>query len=364
MKIAHLFAGGDIGGIECLCRDYVQKSMHEHIILVMWGDGPILKELKENGIKVIYLNLSGKRLVTSFKKVKKVCHDEKVDVIVAEHEAILSHIILYLFKTFHLSVKTVIYAHCHASFMCRENEKRGLVFRKFILSNSMAKADCIIAISKCVSQSICRYFRIDGNKPQIVYNGIELDFDTQDVFLHDNENEYKNIIYIGRLIKEKGVQTIIQAIKELGDGYRLIIIGDGLYRNKLEELSIGYENNIIFRGFKNNIYDYLHNAEVFVHVPECEEGFGLTVAEAMSAGKICIVGNRGALPELITDSINGYIVESGNVEKLTKIIKYIFEDMPKEKKENMRKEARRRAEEFSIEKYVEILDMVYYKLKM
>lgn len=360
MKIAHLFVAGNIGGIECLCRDYIQRSRHEHIILVLWGDGPILDELKNQGIRVIYLNLSRKDIFGGYKKVRAVCEHEHIDVIVAEHEAIQSHIILMLFRLFKTRMKTIAYAHCHASFMCRESERRGLIARKMILARSLASADCVIAISDTVANSLAHYFKTDRSHIMVIYNGIVLPHQrVEEQGISKFGQACKNVIYVGRLIEEKGVQTIIGAMSFLDDTYHFDIVGDGIYRKHLEELCHGLEDRVTFHGFQTDVQRYLSEASVFVHVPECEEGFGLTVVESMAAGNICIVGNRGAMSELVNNGENGFLIESGDARRLADKIRYIFEVMSDADRSQMIRNAQKKAGEFSIERYAKIMDAFY-----
>lgn len=359
MKIAHLFAGGNIGGIECLCRDYTKMSKYKHIVLVLWGDGPVLDEIKENGIKVRYLQMTNKSLLTGYRKVLKICLEEQVDVIVAEHEAILSHIILCQLKMIKSNLKTVVYAHCHASFMCRENEKKSLWFRKLVLSTSLKKADCVIAISECVKKSLTDYFGVDSYKVRVIYNGILF---PKEGILANREDKLYKIVYVGRLIKEKGVQTIIEAVKMLGNPYHLDVVGDGPYRYELEKKSLGIEKNISFHGFQSDVYRFLCAANLFVHVPDCEEGFGLTVAEAMAMGMVCIVGNRGAMGELIEDQVNGFLIQSGDAGCLMEKIKYVSEKCDISKLDSIRKSAREKAVNYSMDSYVKMVDEVLLEI--
>lgn len=360
MKIAHLFAGGNIGGIECLFRSYVKYSKHQHIVLVLWGNGPILDDLRKLGIKVIYLNLSSKNIIGAYFKIRKICCSEKIDIIIAQHEAILSYIVLFLLKRTLFPIYTIAYAHCNASFMLQESENSVLNLRKKVISFTLRNVDSVIAISENVKQSLVAYFCIALEKISVLYNGVELAIDDNSIFQdHDLSRKnlsHTNIIYVGRLIKEKGVQTIIKAIKLLNSNYQLTIVGDGPYREYLEKLSIGCEERIFFVGVQKNIYNYLKKADIFVHVPDCEEGFGLTVVEAMSTGIVCIVGNRGAMSEIIDNGINGYLITSGDPNVLAKKIEEVSQIINSKNIKKIVLNARNKSNLFSIKKYTDDLD--------
>lgn len=87
-------------------------------------------------------------------------------------------------------------------------------------------------------------------------------------------------------------------------------------------------------------------------MPEWEEGFGITVIEALAAGKVCIVANSGAMPEIITDGVDGFIVEKGNVMELANCLM----ELGKEKINIIRENAKQKATCFSMKKYCSTLD--------
>ena len=79
----------------------------------------------------------------------------------------------------------------------------------------------------------------------------------------------------------------------------------------------------------------MSNADIFIHPAIWEEGFGITIIEAMARGKLCIASKRGAIPEIISDGVNGLLVESANAKQLAEKIKYVGEIMPKKERERI-----------------------------
>ena len=88
------------------------------------------------------------------------------------------------------------------------------------------------------------------------------------------------------------------------------IIGDGPYKTKLESLvkEQHLENKVVFLGTRYDVSQLLEKADIFVHVPIIEEGFGITIVEAMASGKLCICSNSGAISEIIENDGNGFLV--------------------------------------------------------
>lgn len=361
MKVLHLMAGGGIGGIEVLLRDFSSLSKHENIFCVLWGkDQPISIEIKKRGFKVIELESSHRRVLKPINDALNICRNEGVDVIIAHHSAPLSHLILLAAKRKIPTIKTIAYAHSNIHDWpvsgSIQKRLRGIIFRK-----SFNQADCVIAISKSVRDSITDVFHVDGDKIKVVYNGVSLEIFA--VKNYDSESDRTivgegtaivhktckplSLIYVGRLIKQKGVQNILKGIQ----GYHLTIVGEGPYRTELEKQSEGVDAQ--FLGSRNDIPELLAKADIFVHLPEWEEGFGITIVEAMAAGKICVCGNRGAIPEIIDHAVDGFLVN--DIDEFRSTLEMI-EEMSFEERGKIEENAKMKADRFSIVRYTRSLD--------
>lgn len=159
------------------------------------------------------------------------------------------------------------------------------------------------------------------------------------------------------------MQFLIDAFSELIDKekYSLTIVGDGEYREKLEGKvrESNLSEYINFLGNQRNVNDLLSNADIFIHPAIWEEGFGITIIEAMARGKLCIASKRGAIPEIISDGVNGLLVESANANQLAEKIKYVGEIMPKKERERIQENALRDVKRFSIDVLIENLHELY-----
>lgn len=128
---------------------------------------------------------------------------------------------------------------------------------------------------------------------------------------YDRKNYY---CYIGRLSGEKGVATLINAANSLP--YKLIVIGDGPLRQKMESISTA--NNIEFVGKKDwdEIKKLVGNARFIVVPSECNENNPLSIIESLCLGTPVLGANIGGIPELIDECLNGMLFESRNIENL------------------------------------------------
>lgn len=356
----HLLAAGGTGGIETLCRDYAIYSNHKNTFVFIWGcEGNTYIEMKKNGADVFQLNASKKSPVKTIKELEKIRKQREIEVVIVHHAAPLMYLYLnFVKKTQKKDIKTILYAHGNAVDMYHIHEK-GWQIRKLILQSAIKHADQIIAISESVRNSLINCVRKSGYKITVIYNGVDLNrFENIQPYSFSNSVKF---IYVGRLIKEKGVQITIQALSKLSDDlpWTFCVVGDGPYRSELEKISNkhGLEEKVQFLGTRNDIPQLLQSANVFIHLPIWEEGFGIAVVEAMAAGLICICNKSGAMPEIITDGKDGFLVDMTSIGQLKDTLKLIY-DLSDDKKKIIQMNAKKRSERFSFDIFTKQLDTI------
>jgi glycosyltransferase involved in cell wall biosynthesis len=143
------------------------------------------------------------------------------------------------------------------------------------------------------------------------------------------------ILYVGRLLAMKGVDTLISAIPEilrrLGDGkFLFVFAGPGdcnRYLSKIKEMKI--ESSCLFTGPlpKENVIRLMRNAE-FVVVPSFIENASYTILESLACGVPVVASDVGGIPEVITDGYNGLLVEKGSPKAIANAIVKLLEDTP------------------------------------
>lgn len=157
------------------------------------------------------------------------------------------------------------------------------------------------------------------------------------------------VLYLGRLVKKKGVEYLIRAFNEVLKECRdaaLVIVGEGEERNKLETLCKQLSTrNVHFVGFVDESRKpaYFVLADIFVYPSITEkspEPWGLAVNEAMSAGKPVVVTTAvGCAYDLVKHGVNGYIVPEKDERSLYNVITHLIKN--KKLRENMGKESRK-----------------------
>ena len=127
--------------------------------------------------------------------------------------------------------------------------------------------------------------------------------------------------HVGGLIPSRDQHLLIEATAQLrarGVPARCLLVGDGPEAARLEAVAedVGVARWVLFRGYCRDVPELLAAMDVYVNMSRAE-GFGIAVVEAMRAGLPVVVANAGALPELVTDGVEGFLAAVGDLEALT-----------------------------------------------
>lgn len=133
----------------------------------------------------------------------------------------------------------------------------------------------------------------------------------------------KYFLFYGRLSKEKGIMTLLEAWKELDNCLRLKIAGDGILKRSVE-LFIKENGllNVEYVGFKekDEMNELIQDASFIIVPSEWYENNPLTIIEAYANGKPVIASNVGGIPEIVRENETGYLFQMSNSVQLAKTI--------------------------------------------
>lgn len=171
-------------------------------------------------------------------------------------------------------------------------------------------------------------------------NGIDIKYFDPKSVIPEQRFELKNelkithddfvFIFVGRLVKDKGIQELVEAFLKLNTIYnksKLLLVGQ--FEKNLDPLDekIEYEiinnNSILHVGYRQDVRPYLAISNVLTF-PSYREGFPNVVMQAGAMGLPSIVTNINGCNEIIKDGINGYIIPVANIERLFEKMKLLF----------------------------------------
>jgi glycosyltransferase involved in cell wall biosynthesis len=133
--------------------------------------------------------------------------------------------------------------------------------------------------------------------------------------------EEKIVLFVGRLVYEKGVHVLVNAIPKILEkaNAKFVIVGNGYMKEQLSNLvkSMGLTHKVIFAGFVDDqtLRNLQSIADVSV-VPSLFEPFGIVALEAMAAKSPVVVSDTGGLSEIVDHDVTGVKVYTGNPDSL------------------------------------------------
>jgi glycosyltransferase involved in cell wall biosynthesis len=138
------------------------------------------------------------------------------------------------------------------------------------------------------------------------------------------------IVFIGRLSVEKGGADLLEAFHKVVDAsrnqsVRLLFVGDGPERERLQKLAIPLGDAVQFAGHVTDPWPLFHAADIFV-LPSHSEGSPLVVLEAMAAGLPIVAASVGGIPELLTDKESALLVPPRSPLDMAAALRALVED--------------------------------------
>ncbi|WP_053001248.1 glycosyltransferase family 4 protein [Kosmotoga pacifica] len=224
-----------------------------------------------------------------------------------------------------LNVPVVVTAHGTGLFVIERDSRFESMIRK-----CCADIDEVIAVSDSLRDKVVKTFPSLKEKSATIPGGVDLSkYSKPSMSKEEWRSTYnlkdKVILYVGRLIEEKGVQHLINVASAFPDAI-VVISGSGGYENALKEMAIGKENVLLLPHLKDKIVDFFIHSDVLCVPSIWEEALGLVILEAMAAGTPVVASNIGGIPTAVKDGETGLLFEPGDEQDMKSKIKRILEN--------------------------------------
>ena len=337
-----------VGGISRVVHDLSHRLIKDghDVTVVTYRDGNVPYFEDDNGVKVYRVDnfmISPNNFIDwvmqlNFNMVAKageiISENGKFDVIHA-HDWLTA----YAAKTLKYAYSTPLTCTIHATEAGRNSGIQGEM-QKYINDTEWMltyESSEVIVNSNYMKNELQRLFGLPFEKINVVpngvninlFSGIERDYDFRRKFAMDNE---KIILFIGRLVYEKGIQHLISAMPKILDNYhdsKLIIAGKGGMIDELKAQvdALGLGSKVYFTGYlaSKDVQRMYKCADVSVF-PSTYEPFGIVALEAMLSGTPVVVSDIGGLNEIVDHGVNGMKSYAGNPNSLADSILTLLYD--------------------------------------
>jgi len=334
-------------------------------------DGELAPLLKKAGIENLPVNFRSKNILQVVYKIYKHLRTQSIDIVNSQggRADFCSRIAARILKPKVRIVSTIA--------MPVEGYDVGALIKGiYCFFDRLLEryVDQFIVVSEVLRTRLIITHKIPSEKIIKIYNGIELneyqpsDSDESITKIRKEYNIEEDIFLIGavgRMVWQKGFEYLIRGAKEILNNrpkIKILMVGDGPLKDKLQRLTIDLEinNQFIFAGFRKNIKEILFSVDLVV-VPSLLEGFPIITLEAMAMAKPIIATRIDGIKEQISDSLTGILMPPKDQSALTKAIMAVINN--KELAKTMGLAARAKVEQdFSVEKMVANTERAYLSL--
>jgi glycosyltransferase involved in cell wall biosynthesis len=312
MKILHVVPSFGLGGMERVVCAIINRTFakYQHYIMSLDGNSSAYRWIQSDNIQYIDFCKDCKFLVF-LKRMYKIINNTSPDLLMTYNWGGTDAI--WLGKL--AGVKNII--HNEHGFSIEEAKitawKRDI--GRFI---TYRMASRLVTVSSNLKFSIQKKYFLRGNSIQMIPNGIDSDYYSPDLRVRQGVREKLNfdqedfvIIFSGRLDPVKNFELLMEVFEYchvVDRKVKLLIVGDGPERPKIEQLSIqkNLHAAVVMVGQKFEVLPYLRAGDVFL-LTSLTEQMPLTILEAMSVGLPVIASDVGEIRNIIDDGKDGFL---------------------------------------------------------
>ncbi len=365
MNILQLTSRFRIGGIasyiHVLSSGLKQRGHH---VTIAAGSDTAVSLLTEENIPFISLPIETKfewhpKLWSTGKALSEIVQNRKIDIVHA-HTRVTQVLAERVCKKLNKPVVTT----CHGFYPPRWGRRMFPCW-----------GDRVVAISYEVKEHLEKVLRVNPGDITVVLNAVPVSHLLSSFAIHDRDEVRKKFGFdrsdfilgcVARLEKVKGQSFLLDALEILKNkipSLKIILVGGGKEKVSLEKRvrEKGLSERVVFAGELIDIVPALRAMDAFVSAHTWQEGFGLSIAEAMVCGLPVIVSDTGALRHLIHDQETGMLVPASDSHALSEVISALVND------ETLRTRIAGRGHQFALrsfspERMAEGIESVYEKV--
>ena len=357
MKTVLILANSS-GGLYDFRNELVLELLKKYQVVVSVPDDVAVAQLEEEGCRICHTDINRRGMnpiqdVGLFLAYRKLIKEVKPDLILS------------------YTIKPNIYGGMCARMMkvpyitnitgLGTTFERGGMLQKMVVTmyrSALKKAECVFFQNER-NQNIFVENGIYGQKSRRVNgSGVNLDVHPYEPY---PGREIPKFLYVGRLMKEKGIEEYLYNAKQYGNRAEFDIIGycEEAYEKQVEEMS--KDGLLRFHGFQKDVNAFYRDADAII-IASYHEGMSNVLLEGASTGRPVLATNIPGCREAVDDNITGYLFAPRSEAALSEVIEQ-FLAMPVDAREEMGKAARKKMEqEFNrmqvVDAYMEEIESV------
>lgn len=324
MKVLHIINSLNTGGAEKLLLDslprYVENGISTDLLVLNGSSYPFLTALKEKKCCSVF-DLGNGSIYNPILILKLIPYLKNYNIVHAHLFPSLYW--LALAKVISLSSTKIVYTEHNTG-----NKRRNNLFYQIIEKFIYRIYDKIITIADEVDVNLKKHLGLYSEKIQLINNGV-------DTALYAEVHPYMKsdffsakdyfLIQVSSFREQKDQTTLIRALNELPNNYKLILVGTGplLETSKNLVKTLGLKDRVKFLGNRMDIPALLKTADIVI-LSSYHEGLSLSSIEAMASGKPLVASDVPGLTEIVKDA--GLLFQQGDEKELAQQILALSEN--------------------------------------
>ncbi|MFC1598719.1 glycosyltransferase [Patescibacteria group bacterium] len=323
IKIVYLIDSFSLGGAEKFLLDLCQKidknKFEVHVAAVVFA-GPLLKEFEKLDIQIKVFNKKTKLGLGLLWQLYKYLKHTKPQIV---------HTNLFGADTWGrvaaLLARVPLIVLTEHNINLDEPKFKKLI--KLVLSKFTTK---IVAVSQGVKEYTVQTEKINKEKIQTIYYGIDLNKYQFRGYQAIDQQKTINAVCVGRLEEQKGHQYLIAALPLILKNYpsfKLHLIGAGSLADKINRQvkDLNLTDNVKFYGQRMDVSELLPQMDLFI-LPSIWEGLGIVLLEAQAVGLPVLASNIPAVNEVVKHEQTGLLFEPKNSQAIYEQVKHLIAD--------------------------------------
>lgn len=357
----------EVGGIERRLVDLLPRLDRERFdvrFVCTRRPGRLAPELERQGIPVVLSRQSSNQpFFVSALRISRLLRRLRADIVHGHHDQVAQ----IATSAGRWAGTPIVIANFHNVALF---ERRGDLRRE---RQQAELRDAVIHVSERARQDYLKRVRPTTHPGVVIHNGVEVqryaappDEETRRSLLRELKIDSGRpvLLNVARLHREKGHSDLLTAFEQVRarhPGSLLVLAGEGRARNAVREeiRSRGLEESVRMAGVRSDVRDLYHIADISL-LASHREGFSNVVLEAMAAGVPQVLTDVGGNHEAIGDSGAGIIVPPSAPAQLARATLRILSD--DRLADSMKRCARERAGQFSVERQVRETEQLYVRL--
>ena len=305
MRVLHIITGLDVGGAELQVRMLLQHTRHDAEVLALYNPATVADMIRDDGGRVRDLGMRRNTELSAVLRLARLIRAEKFDVVHVHlyRACIYGRVAAWLARTPVVVTSEHSIGETHIERRPMTAGVRALYLATDVFS------DVTIAVSETVRERLVKW-GVKGRKIVTIPNGLDFDGLVFDPVRRADARARLGIPpdafvlgVMGRLDAAKRIDLAIEAAAPLlGDNCRMLIVGQGADRERLEGIAAahGVAGQVIFAGYQADGLAMLSALDLYVST-SAQETFGLSVLEALANGMPALFTACPALDGISTD---------------------------------------------------------------